>query len=118
MAYFNGDASARRHLNGVAFSVSSIVAGELLHGIFNSQSQHRTLTILRDFLAVQTLFVTDLVTAEYYGVLATELGRRGQKIRDNDIWIAAHALQHNLTLVSRDSDFERLVEFGLQLETW
>jgi tRNA(fMet)-specific endonuclease VapC len=44
--------------------------------------------------------------------------RRGQKIRDNDIWIAAHALQHNLTVVTRDSDFDRLVELGVTVEKW
>ncbi len=118
MAYFNGDVAIRRHLNGVAFSVSSIVAGELLYGILNSQSQHRNLTLLREFLTLQELLVTDYATAEYYGFLATHLGRRGQKIRDNDVWIAAHALQHNLIVVTRDSDFDRLTDLGVAVEAW
>lgn len=118
MAYFNRDGSVRRHLNGAAFAVSSIVAGEIMHGIINSNSQQHNLTTMRNFLAVQTLLVTDLATAGYYGLLATQLLRRGQKIRDNDIWIAAHALQHNLIVVTRDSDFDRLTDLGVEVEKW
>ncbi len=119
MAYFNSEASVRRHLKGdVLFYVSSIVAGEILHGIFNSKSQQQNLAAMREFLAFQTLLETDLTTAEFYGLLATQLGQRGLPIRDNDIWIAAHALQHNLIVVTRDSDFDRLTDLGVTVEQW
>jgi tRNA(fMet)-specific endonuclease VapC len=118
MAYFNSDASVRRHLKGVVSFVSAITAGELFHGITNSQSSQRNLTAMREFLEFQPLLLVDLETADQYGRLATELKRRGLPIRDNDVWIAAHALQHNLTVVTRDSDFDRLVELGVTVEKW
>jgi hypothetical protein len=38
---------------------------------------------------------------------------------DNDLWIAAIALQHQLTLVSCDSDFQRMQQArSFPLESW
>ncbi|MBA3472116.1 MAG: VapC toxin family PIN domain ribonuclease, partial [Rubrobacter sp.] len=41
---------------------------------------------------------------------------KGRPIPENDIWIAAVALQHDLVLASRDSHFEHVE--GLQLDRW
>lgn len=44
----------------------------------------------------------------------TELG-----FDENDLWIAAIALQHNLTIVSADSDFQRIQQArALSVECW
>jgi tRNA(fMet)-specific endonuclease VapC len=38
---------------------------------------------------------------------------------DNDLWIVAIAIQHNLILVSTDSDFQRIKTVrDLTIETW
>jgi tRNA(fMet)-specific endonuclease VapC len=50
--------------------------------------------------------------------------RRNTKIeslgfKDNDLWIAATAIQHNLILVSSDSDMHNLSGIeGLNVENW
>ena len=51
-----------------------------------------------------------------YGEIKTALRRLGRPLPENDIWIAAIAIQHGLTLVSRDAHFDHLV--GLSLDRW
>lgn len=47
----------------------------------------------------------DLETAQCYGILRHQLQREGRPIPNNDIWLAAIAIQHDLTLVTRDAHF-------------
>jgi tRNA(fMet)-specific endonuclease VapC len=50
----------------------------------------------------------DEETAVRYAELKLQLKKQGTPIPINDVWIAALALQHQATLFTRDSDFERL----------
>ena len=43
------------------------------------------------------------------------LEKRGQPIGENDTWIAAFALYFDESLVSRDTDYEKIVSAGLPL---
>ena len=58
----------------------------------------------------------DAATAALYGRLKAELMTPGQIIPDNDLWIAALAKQHDLTLVSRDQHFGHVT--GLKWVVW
>ena len=54
---------------------------------------------------------------EIYGRIRADLERRGQIIGTNDLLIAATALAHNLTVVTRDiGEFGRVI--GLRVEDW
>jgi len=44
------------------------------------------------------------------------LQKKGLPIPENDIWIAALAIEHGLTLVSRDEHFKKIDE--LKREEW
>lgn len=48
----------------------------------------------------------DLNTAAHYAEVKDELRRQGRPIPENDLWIAALARQHDVTLASRDSHFD------------
>ncbi|MEH2168503.1 MAG: PIN domain-containing protein [Nostoc sp.] len=38
---------------------------------------------------------------------------------DNDLWIAATAIYHNITLVSADGDFTRIQQiYSFSVESW
>ena len=100
----NAYAALRRGHVGVAELVrqsdrvllSAIAVGELMYGFR-----------LREFVAnphVEWLPVT-LDTAARYGRVASELRDRGTPIPTNDIWIAAHALEHGADLISFDGHF-------------
>ena len=64
---------------------------------------------------MQTVHHDDEI-AERYGKLKARLAELGSMIPENDLWIAATCLVHDLTLASRDAHFE-VVE-GLNLVRW
>jgi predicted nucleic acid-binding protein len=47
-------------------------------------------------------------TAEHYARLFVQLKRAGTPVPDNDLWIAALVLEHDLTLITRDQHFDRM----------
>ena len=50
----------------------------------------------------------DLETADYYALIFNRLKAEGRPIPTNDIWIAANAMKHGLTLYSFDNHFEEI----------
>ncbi|MEH2055769.1 MAG: type II toxin-antitoxin system VapC family toxin [Nostoc sp.] len=111
-----------------------IVQGELRYMMERSQQKETNIARLIEFLEDISIYRIDEYTADLYGQLKTDLfnqfapkeksKRRKTKITDlgfgeNDLWIAAIALQHNLTIVSADSDFQRIKEVKtLSVESW
>lgn len=87
--------------------VSAVVAGELLHGFRRGTSFERNRTELEQFLARSrvSLVEVDLETADRFGRIASRLRQQGKPIPTNDIWIAAHAMQHGAELLSFDGHF-------------
>lgn len=55
----------------------------------------------------------DTTTSFIYARIRAAARKRGVTLPDPDYWVAAHALQNNLPLVTSDSDF-KLIE-GLRL---
>jgi len=53
--------------------------------------------------------------AESYGTLVAQIPH-GYHIGQNDSWIVAIALTHNLVLITNDPDFDRVP--GLRKENW
>jgi tRNA(fMet)-specific endonuclease VapC len=56
----------------------------------------------------------DLDTSHIYAAIASVLKGTGQLIQPNDMWIAALAQQHTLTVFTRDGNFKR--DQGLSVE--
>jgi tRNA(fMet)-specific endonuclease VapC len=111
-----------------------IVQGELIDMAERSQRQEGNLGLVKRFLEGIYIYNVDPMTADIYGSLKAatfaQFGpkekskRRKTKITElgfdeNDLWIAAIAMQHNLTIVSADSDFERIQQVrALSVESW
>jgi tRNA(fMet)-specific endonuclease VapC len=51
-------------------------------------------------------------TLDFFADLKLQLRRQGTPIPDHDIWIAALALQHGLTLYARDKHFDHLSQLA------
>jgi tRNA(fMet)-specific endonuclease VapC len=50
----------------------------------------------------------DAETAQQYGEVKNKLRLKGRPLPENDIWIAALALQHDLILVTHDAHFQEV----------
>ena len=96
--------------------VSSIVLGELYYGAEKSTQVAGNMQRIDDFASDITVIGCDVETARQYGRIKNGLRAKGRPIPENDIWIAAQAAQHQLTLVARDEHFKEVE--ALDLEGW
>ena len=86
------------------------VLAELRFGFLNGtkgRENEATLVRFLDRARVEVL-PCDEETAVRYADLKLQLKKQGTPIPLNDVWIAALVLQHQATLFTRDSDFERI----------
>ena len=58
----------------------------------------------------------DATTAEFYARTAVTLEKKGRPIPENDIWIAAMALELDMPLAARDAHYQQVD--GLVLLGW
>ena len=101
---------------GSALYLPLTVWGELLYGAYRSDRPERELANLAELArGVVRLHSTDQ-TASAYAKTKQALAAVGTLIPENDIWIAAFALEHNLPLATRDEHFFRVP--GLTVLDW
>lgn len=96
--------------------VPSIVLGELYFGARKSGRPAENLARVDSFAAASGVLLPDVESARNYGAIRDELRRKGRPIPNNDIWIAAIARQHSLTLITRDAHFQEVE--GLSIGSW
>lgn len=91
-----------------AIYVPSAVVGELFAGFYQGSRTRRNLDELKDFFEVPGVeFISPTIPiCDRYGLIVTELRRKGKPIPTNDIWIAATALETGSRLISYDRHFE------------
>ncbi|OUL33632.1 type II toxin-antitoxin system VapC family toxin [Nostoc sp. 106C] len=126
--------TALQSRSGSEIGISIITYGELLYMTEKSKRQAQNLAAVQAFLMGVDLYFIDEETAVFYSQLkakvfnqfapkdkskrrSTSVGNLG--FDDHDLWIAATAIQHNLILVSADSDFVRIQQAQtFSLESW
>jgi tRNA(fMet)-specific endonuclease VapC len=90
--------------------ISYVVLGELLLGCKRSSDPETEFSNLRKLLLNNTWVGADIPTSVTYARLGADLEKSGQRIPQNDLWIAALCVRCNLPLVSSDPHFSRLPE--------
>jgi predicted nucleic acid-binding protein len=108
---FRGDAELAERLESCEeVWIPLIVLGEFKAGFQAGTQRRRNELLLNKLLAKPTVGVLLLTpeTAEHYARLFVQLRSAGTPVPDNDLWIAALALEHNLFLVTRDRHFARI----------
>jgi len=108
----------RRLDQRAATSAISVVAyGELTFGAVVSVRRDEAAAHLAALLDTLQVLPLPLEAARRYAEVRAELQRSGQPIGSNDLWIAAHALADDLTLVTNNErEFRRVP--GLRVENW
>jgi tRNA(fMet)-specific endonuclease VapC len=95
-------------------AVSLMTFGELYQGAYYARYPHTALRGRRAFLQGKRRLPLNRAITERFGVIRGELSRRGLTIGDFDILIAATALHHELTLVTRNRrHFSRIPDLRL-----
>lgn len=108
---FQGDTALADTLGGCdEVWIPLLVLGEIKAGFCGGTQGHRNEILLRELLAKPTVAVAlpTRETAEHYARLFVQLKRAGSPIPDNDLWIAALILEHDLVLITRDRHFDRI----------
>ena len=120
IAVARGEPAAIRRLRKLSPSQvasCSIVRAELLFGCRKSQRVSENLAGYRSLLQPFVSLSFDDRAAEHYGVIRATLTKAGTPIGANDLLIAAIALAHDCTLVTRNCrEFDRVP--GLPVELW
>jgi tRNA(fMet)-specific endonuclease VapC len=115
--YFRGDGAVGSQIQaGLTLYLLHPALGELYCGAHLSSNPSRALVEIQNFLSAVLVLTPGMATAEHYGRLRAQLAKAGTPIPENDIWIAALAVEHQMPLAARDVHFDRIV--GLQVLKW
>jgi len=82
------------------------VVGEFLYGQLLADASPSALLEIQEFLSGFECLSPDETTSLVYARIRAAVQKVGVKLPDPDYWIAAHALQQHLPLVTTDTDFK------------
>lgn len=82
------------------------VVGELHYGALNSQRVQQNLERMKQLIDRCEVLSIERSTAEIYATIRLQLKQDGRPIPENDLWIAAICLEHQLPLATSDEHFE------------
>lgn len=97
--------------------ISTVTLAELRYGADKSLDPRKNHFALDQFLAPIGIAEFDSICADFYGVVRSDLERRGQPIGPLDTMIAAHGLRLRIPLVTHNTrEFSRVT--GLSVLDW
>ncbi|MGH2532410.1 MAG: type II toxin-antitoxin system VapC family toxin [Thermomicrobiales bacterium] len=135
--YFQANSIIRQRLSRLErASIGSwvIIRAELLYMALRSNQVEQNIALVDRFLSETAIYPVDDPTADAFARIKIAIFNRfGPKeksrqrrftlstlgLTDNDLWIAAIALRHNLIVVTSDGDFARIAEVtDVRHESW
>ena len=97
--------------------MSLISFGELHYGAEKSSQREQALATLSRLSELIPVIAPSDTVGERYGAIRAHLERAGTPIGNNDLWIAAHALDLGVTLISNNTrELARVPK--LKLDNW
>jgi tRNA(fMet)-specific endonuclease VapC len=88
------------------------VVGELRYGALNSRRAEENVAEVERLVVRCRILDITLATAEVYARLRLDLKKKGKPIPENDLWIAALCVEHQVKLAAVDGHFDAVE--GLQ----
>ena len=88
--------------------LSPVILVELYFGAYRSSNVEKHLSKIAVAIGKTKLLIIDAVTAEIFVTIKLALFAKGKPIPENDIWIAATSLQHQLPIYTNDEHFEEI----------
>jgi len=117
IAPFDADEAVLANLDlALEVFVPAIVLGELFFGAAKSARRVENVAKVERFAAASSVLACDVQVAREYGRLKQDLRAKGRPLPENDLWIAATANRHQLTVVTRDQHFGEIE--GLATARW
>ena len=83
---------------------------------WKSQRRQENIAQLDELVAGSVALGRDVGAARWYGEVKNVLRLKGRPIPENDLWIAAIALEHDLVVATQDAHFEEID--NLKVERW
>ena len=103
--YLRGQSAAIEFLgnfNADELAISIITYGEVYEGVLFAPHRRLTDEALNEFLRVTEIVLLSRPIMRAYARIRGELRQSGRRLDDNDLLIAATALEHDFTLVTRN----------------
>lgn len=117
IALFADDAAVKDNLaKADEIFIPCIAVGELYYGAWKSARIRENVARIDEFAAANVVLECNSGTARRYSEIKNALREKGRPIPENDIWIAAIALQHDLTMATRDTHFSEITD--LKVAIW
>lgn len=110
--YLKGRPKAQELLDKLyhdGLAISIITYGEVYEGIYFGRDSKQNEQIFGNFLHGVTILGISRPVAKRFALVRGKLRQNGQMIGQPDILIAATAIEHNLTLLTRNAkDYQRI----------
>ena len=116
IAFYDKDPKVLEQIANPKIYVPSVVIGELLYGAEKSKKKSSNQNRIFDLVKEVTVLPVTADTSEHYAVIKNQLREQGKPIPENDIWIAAIAMEYDITLATRDKHFNNIDK--IKLEAW
>jgi tRNA(fMet)-specific endonuclease VapC len=106
IALLAGQAGALLSDSPKEFVLPAPVIGELRYGALNSRRSAENLAEVERLVSRCRALDITATTAAVYARLRLSLRSKGKPIPENDLWIAAVCLEHQMPLVTLDAHFD------------
>ena len=93
-----------------------IVVGELYYGALYSTRVQKNIADIKLVTSSYSVLLIDEAVTIAYGNIKAALRKKGKPIPENDIWIAAIALHHELIIATRDKHFKEIDR--IKIKNW